>query len=124
MVDDLFNVLVTLEHRGWQSLCDGTGGEFCRNVLADDVLIELGNGTVMDKVALAQTLAKPLAMPPWSSYQITGAHLVSVGAKAAALEYIGTGYPDTGNPTFVGTLCSMYRRSEDGWKLVLCRHTG
>ncbi|WP_199253831.1 DUF4440 domain-containing protein [Mycolicibacterium mengxianglii] len=125
MADELFDVLIALEHRGWQSLCDGTGGDFCRDVLAEDVLLELGDGVIMDRVALTQTLGATQArMPPWTGYQIAGAHLLSVGAKAAAVEYIGTGYPGGGDPAFVATVCSVYRRTGRDWKLVLCRHTG
>lgn len=111
---------MTLEQRGWQSLCDGTGGDFCREVVAEDALMELSNGVIMDRTAVTATLART---PRWSGYAIVGAHLVSVGARCAALEYISTGYPRENCRALVGTACSMYRRGEHGWKLVLCRHT-
>jgi hypothetical protein len=116
--ENVLNELIALEHQGWQSLCDGTAGQFCLDLLADDALLEFGDEVVMDRVAVAQTLARGSRL---AGYDIAGAHLVSVGARAAALEYIGFGYPESGGSTFVGTVRSLYRRTGTGWKLVLCR---
>jgi hypothetical protein len=118
--ENLLEDLITLECRGWRSLCDGTGSQFCREVVAEDALMELDNGVILDRVALEQTV---LRAPRWSGYEIVGAHLVSVAARAAALEYIGSGFID-GDRAFVGAVSSLYRRSGAGWKLVLCRQTG
>ncbi len=36
--------LLTLERRGWDSLCDGTGGEFYGGPMTDDGVMVLAHG--------------------------------------------------------------------------------
>lgn len=113
-------MLLTLERRGWQSLCDGTGAEFYSGLMTDDALMVLANGVIMDRAAAATTLAHT---PPWAGFELTDARLRSVGAKSAALGYVGTGYRD-GAPKFVGAMSSEYTRVGSGWKLALYEQTG
>lgn len=117
--EELLEQLLRLERRGWQSLCEGTGDKFYGDIMTDDALMVLANGAIMDRAAVASALAQA---PPWESYEINDARLVSVGAKSAALVYIGTGHRD-GGATFVGAMSSVYRRIDDHWKLVLYQQT-
>lgn len=118
--DDLLDELVALEHAGWQSLCDGTGAQFYGRIMSDDALMVLANGAIMDRAAVSAALASTRA---WEHYEITGARLVSVGAKAAALAYIGTGYRHGTDKPFVGAMSAVYRRDDPGWALVLYEQT-
>ncbi|CAN5682600.1 hypothetical protein BH09ACT7_BH09ACT7_21420 [soil metagenome] len=118
--DDLLEELVTLERAGWQSLCDGAGSEFYGHIMSDDALMVLANGAIMDRAAVSEALAQA---PPWARYEITDARLVSVGANAAALVYIGTGYRAGADEPFVGAMSSVYRRRDTGWTLVLYQQT-
>jgi Domain of unknown function (DUF4440) len=117
--EELLEQLLTLERRGWQSLCDGTGDKFYGQIMTDDALMVLANGATMDRAAVTSALAQA---PPWARYDISDARLVSVGAKSAALVYVGTGHRDSGAP-FVGAMSSVYRRLDDEWKLVLYQQT-
>ena len=114
--EDVFQELLLLEHRGWQSLCDGTADRFWWQIMTDDALVVLADGTIMDRVALADELAHT---PRWVNYRIDDARLVFVAAKAAALVYVGMGLQAGHTKPFVGSVSSVYGRRRDGWKLVL-----
>ncbi len=47
----LQDTLMKLERQGWDSLCDGTGVEFYGRVMAEDGVMMLANGAVMDRDA-------------------------------------------------------------------------
>ncbi len=81
--------LLALERRGWDALCDATGADFYGEVMADDGLMVLADGTVMDRAAVVEALG---ASPPWLRYAIDDVRLVTAGADAAVLVYRGTAW--------------------------------
>jgi hypothetical protein len=54
--DDLTAVLLELERRGWQSLCDGTGADFYRSAMTEDGVLVLADGAVLDRDAVVAGL--------------------------------------------------------------------
>lgn len=115
-VDDLLE----LEHAGWRSLCDGTGGAFYGSVMTDDAVMVLAHGFVLDKAAVAASLDEA---PPWRGYEITDARLVAIGGAAAALVYTGRAWRDDGEPPFVALMSSVYVRVDDAWRLTVYQQT-
>ncbi len=47
----LQDTLMKLERQRWDSLCDGTGAEFYGRVMAEDGVMVLANGAVMDRAS-------------------------------------------------------------------------
>lgn len=112
--------LIELEHAGWASLCNGTGGKFYGELMTDDALMVLANGAVMTRDDVVDALEKS---PPWSAYEIDDVQIVPVGDDATALVYVGTGHRDEANPPFVGAMTSVYVRRDGDWKLALYQQT-
>lgn len=108
--------LLRLEHAGWQSLCDGTGAAFYGGIMADDAVMVLANGMVMDRDTVISSLGQS---PPWARYQIEDVRVVKVSPDTAALVYTGTGWRDGQDAPFVGAMSSVYHRTGDGWTLAL-----
>jgi len=108
--------LLELEHAGWKSLCDGTGDTFYGGVMADDAVMVLANGMVMDRGTVTSALGES---PPWARYEIGDVRLIEISPDTAALVYTGTGWRDGDDEPFVGAMSSVYHRTGDVWKLAL-----
>ncbi|MBC7632288.1 nuclear transport factor 2 family protein [Aeromicrobium sp.] len=118
--EDVKATLLELERRGWDSLCDCTGGNFYGGLMTADAVMVLANGAVMDRAAVVESLAHA---PPWRTYSIDDALLICSGPGTAALVYRGTAYRETDEPAFTGVMSSVYQDSVDGWRLVLYQQT-
>jgi len=112
--------LIALERAGWDSLCNGTGGEFYGRVMTADGVMILANGSVMTSDEVVAALGQS---PPWVSYEIGQVRTVPLGADATGLLYVGVGHRGGGEPSFVGVMTSVYVRRGDGWALALYQQT-
>ena len=112
--------LLDLEHAGWASLCDGTGSEFYGDIMTDDAVMVLANGTVMDRGDVVEALRDA---PPWSAYEIDDVRLVQLDEDSSAVVYIGTGHRGDDDRPFVGVMTSVYVRRDGDWKLALYQQT-
>ena len=117
---DTAQVLLDLERRGWDSLCNGTGSAFYGDLMTDDGLMVLADGSVMDRDAVVASLEHA---PPWQSYDIDDPRVVDAGDGTAAVVYVGTGYRDGDQPAFVGVMSSVYVRRDGTWRLALYQQT-
>ena len=115
----VMHLLMDLEHRGWRSLCDGTGDAVYGELMTDDALMVLAHGRVLDRRAVVASLD---GAPPWASYAIEHARVVPMGGDAAALVYLGTAVREDGVP-FVAWMTSVYVRRDGGWGLALHQQT-
>jgi hypothetical protein len=120
MDDEVTTELLALERRGWDALCDATGADFYGEVMADDGLMVLANGAVMDRAAVLEALG---ASPPWLRYTIDDVRLVPAGAEAAALVYRGTAWRGEELEPFTGAMSSLYVRRDGRWRLALYTQT-
>jgi len=118
--EDTKSVLLDLERRGWDSLCNSTGAQFYGDLMTDDGIMVLANGAVMVRDAVVASLEHA---PPWQSYDIEDVRLVDVDADAAAIVYVGTGYRDGDQPAFMGVMSSVYVRQDGRWRLALYQQT-
>jgi hypothetical protein len=112
--------LLELEHAGWRSLCEGSGGAFYGSVMAEDAVMVLAHGFVFDR---AETLDSLDGTPPWSGYEITDERLVAVGVDAAALVYRARAWRDGEPAVFRALMSSVYVRTPEGWRLSLYQQT-
>ncbi len=117
---DLHAELLTLERRGWDSLCDSTGDEFYGRMMTDDAVMVLANGAVMDRATVVASLGEAA---PWRSYEISESRLVSTGPESAALLYLGTARREADEPEFVARMSSVYVRLDDEWRLAVYQQT-
>src|SRR5690625_7859047 len=83
--------LLTLEHRGWDSLSRSEGGTFYGELMTEDAVMILVNGKVLDRASIAASLNDS---PPWASFELADARLVPVADDVAALVYQATAYRD------------------------------
>ena len=113
------DALLDLEHRGWDSLCDGTGDRVYAALMTEDARMVLANGAVLDRDQVAASLADA---PPWDGYEIDDVALVHAGPDAAAIVYRGTARRE-GSPDFVAVMTSLYTRAGDDWRLALYTQT-
>ena len=119
-MSDLLQELLAIEHQGWESLCEGTGGRFYGDVMTEDALMVLANGAIMDRSSVTAALGQA---PPWLKFEITKPALVRAGNDVAALVYTATAYRDGETTPFVGAMSSVYHRTPSGWRLVLYQQT-
>ena len=119
MEDNLTRDLLSLEHRGWQALCDGTGAAIYGGLMTDDAVMILAHGQALDRDAVVESLEHA---PPWDSYAISHPTVVSLGTDIAMLRYTGTGRRD-GEPDFVALMASIYVRVGATWRLAHYQQT-
>ena len=112
---DLLGQLLTIEHAGWRSLCDGAAADFYGELMTDDGVMVLANGQIMDRDDVVHALRDAA---PWSAYDIDAPRAVRAGPEATALVYVGTGRRDEADP-FVGAMSSVYRLVDGRWRLAL-----
>lgn len=119
MPDELLTELTTLERRGWDALCDGTGDEFYGELMTEDGLMVLANGQVMTRPQVAAALEDA---PAWDGYEMESPRLVTTGQDSAALVYRARALRD-GQPPFEGLMTSVYVQVMGRWRLGLYTQT-
>ncbi|GAA4671398.1 hypothetical protein GCM10023347_26560 [Streptomyces chumphonensis] len=112
--------LLELEHRGWQSLCDGTGDVFYGRSMTEDGVMVLAGGQVFTRQDVVDSLG---AAPPWRTYDITEERLVPLNESSAALVYRGRAYREGAEPAFTALMSSVYVRRGAGWALAVYQQT-
>jgi hypothetical protein len=112
--------LIELEHRAWKAL--STGGDaataFYEEVLADEVLMLLPGGLVIDDRA---AVIASMGGEPWSSFDLRDERVELLGDDAAVVAYEATAV--RGDMTYKALFNSTYVRTADGWRLRLHQQT-
>ena len=112
--------LLDLEREGWDAL--STDGEaataYYDRVLADDVLMLLPGGMVIDDRA---TVVESMKGAAWQSYEMTDEHVVPLGEDSAVVGYRATATRD--DEPYTALFNSTYARSGGEWKLVVHQQT-
>lgn len=111
--------LLEIEHRGWQSLCDGTGAQFYGELMTADGVMVLAHGFALDRDAVVASLN---GAPRWARYEIRAPRLVELGDDSAALLYTGHAERE-GEPSFEALMSSVYIRRDGRWRLALYQQT-
>ena len=111
--------MAALEHRGWDALCDSTGGAYYGRLMTADALMVLVNGVVLDR---DQVVASLDGAPAWAGYQLTDLRRIDLGQDAAALTYRATAHRH-GEAPFVALMTSTYRLLEGTPRLALYQQT-
>lgn len=114
-----FDELVDLEHDGWRSLCDGTGGVFYGDIMTAEGVMILAHGFALTRAEVVSSLADA---PPWERYEIDSPRVIQLAENAASVVYTGRGFRH-GEPPFVALMSSTYVRAEDRWRLAIYQQT-
>ncbi|MCI4676930.1 nuclear transport factor 2 family protein [Candidatus Mycolicibacterium alkanivorans] len=112
--------LLAIERAGWWALCESTGDRFYGELMTDDAVMVLANGTVMDRAAVTAALGQA---PPWQRFGLSDPRVIPAGPDTAALVYVGTAERDGAEEPFVGAMSSVYQRVDGTWRLVLYQQT-
>ena len=118
--DELTATLLEIEHRGWDSLCNSTGGNFYGGLMTADAMMVLANGAVMGRDAVIRSLEDA---PAWRTYRIDEVRLIRGDSSSAVLVYRGTAYRESDEPAFVGIMSSVYQSVGGAWRLALYQQT-
>ncbi|MFD0775282.1 DUF4440 domain-containing protein [Streptomonospora algeriensis] len=118
--DGLYAELLELEHRGWRSLCEGTGADFYGSLMTEDGVMVLAHGQVFDRAAVIASLNDA---PTWDGYEIDEVRLVPVGPGDAALVYRARAHRGSAESAFAALMSSVYTRRDGAWRLALYQQT-
>lgn len=111
--------LLTLERRGWDSLCEGTGAEFYADLMTEGAVMVLAHGFALDRDAVRASLAEA---PTWDRYEIREERLVPADENTATLVYTGHA-TRTGTAPFHALMASTYTRRQGVWRLTVYQQT-
>jgi hypothetical protein len=112
---------IELEKQGWRALATG-GAEaaaFYDEVLADDVVMLLPGGLVLDDRA---QILESMSGPPWSTYVLEDLRELRPAPDVAVVHY-GVVAQRGSPPPYHALVASTYVRGPDGWRLVLHQQT-
>ena len=110
--------LLALERRGWDALSNGTGAQFYSDVMSEDGLMLLVDGSVMTHSDVTASLS---GAPTWDSYDITDPQLLSLSQDAAVLVYRAKA--TRGDDVFVALMSSTYAMVDGEPKLKCYQQT-
>lgn len=111
--------LIATENAGWQSLCDGTGGEFYGDVMTADGVMILAHGFALTRAEVIASLADA---PPWERYEIDEPQVITLSEDVASVVYTGRGFRPN-EPTFIALMSSTYVRIDNRWRLAIYQQT-
>jgi len=112
--------LITLERAGWEALStDGpTAASFYDDVLADDVLVLLPGGMVIDD---REAMVKSMQGDPWDAYDLQDERVMPFGDAAAVVAYRAVAR--RAGQEYAALCNSTYVRQDGTWKLALHQQT-
>ncbi|WP_017604113.1 nuclear transport factor 2 family protein [Nocardiopsis alkaliphila] len=111
--------LLALEHRGWRSLCEGSGDAFYGSLMTERAVMVLAGGMVLDRNAVVASLADA---PTWDEYEISEERVLEPAPGSVVIIYTGRAWRAE-EPPFVARMSSVYARDEHGWRLCLYQQT-
>lgn len=114
------NDLLTLEHEGWDSLCTGNGGSFYGRTMTRDGIMVLSHGQALGRDEVIASLA---AAPPWESYDIAGAKLITLTSTSAILTYTGSAQRTGDTIPFRALMSTVYVHEDGRWRIALYQQT-
>lgn len=114
------NDLLALEHQGWDSLCTGNGGSFYGRTMTPDGMMILSHGQALGRDEVISSLA---AAPPWESYDIAGATLITLTSTSAILTYTGSAQRAGDTAPFRSLMSTVYVREDGRWRIALYQQT-
>ncbi len=116
LIDDLQE----LERAGWEALTTESGADFYRDLMTDDGVMLLANGSALGRDDVVETLRES---EPWQRFDITDVSVLPITEDVAVLHYRVMAFRSPEAEAFAGRLASTYVRQGDAWKLALHQQT-
>jgi hypothetical protein len=112
--------LIELEHQAWKALTTGGAAAtaFYERVLADDVLMLLPGGLVLDD---RDSVIASMGGDPWSSFSLSDERVVELSGDSAVVAYRASAR--RGAVEYRALFNSTYVHEPDGWRLKLHQQT-
>ena len=113
--------LLELERHSWEALSSGgeAAAEHYTEVLADDVLMLLPGGLVIDD---RQKVIDSMRGAPWDAFDIVDERVLALDGRSAVVAYRATAR--RGDHVYEALFNSTYVRDDSGsWRLVLHQQT-
>jgi hypothetical protein len=112
--------LLQLERSAWEAL--STSGDaattFYAEVLADDVLVLMPGGMVIDD---RQQVIDSMGGAPWDAFELTDERVLPLDGDTAVVAYRGRA--QRGDLNYEALFTSTYVRSGGGWRMALHQQT-
>lgn len=112
--------LIDLEHEAWVAL--STSGDaaaaFYERVLAEDVLMLLPGGLVIDDRA---RVIESMRGAPWTSFELSDERVLALTDSSALVAYRATAR--RGDDHYTALFNSTYVRQGDSWRLAVHQQT-
>lgn len=112
--------LIELERDAWKALATSgeAAAEFYGRVLADEVLMLLPGGMVIDDRA---TVIDSMRGAPWDSFELSDERVLALGDDSAVVAYRATA--SRGGSDYTALFNSTYVRVDGAWRLALHQQT-
>ncbi len=111
--------LLDLEHAAWRALSTaGAAAAFYRDVLADDVLMLLPGGMVIDD---RDQVIESMNGAPWASYELADERVLDLSDESAVVAYRGKAR--RGESTTRRSSTAPTSAMTTGWKLAVHQQT-
>jgi hypothetical protein len=119
MAETITDELISLEREAWAALAtEGAAGPFYEALLADDVLMLLPGGLVIDDPA---TVVESMAGAPWDDYTLRDERVLPLGEDAALVSYRAAAR--RGGQDYEALFASTYVREDGTWRLAAHQQT-
>jgi ketosteroid isomerase-like protein len=109
--------LLALEEGFWRAA--GSRDAYAEHLADDAVHLFPGWGLTTDKERVLEAVD---GVDPWETFSIDDLTLLELGEEAAALVYTARARR-AGQDEYVAAMTSVYRRDDEGWKLVIHQQT-
>jgi ketosteroid isomerase-like protein len=109
--------LLALEEGFWRAA--GSRDAYAAHLADDAVHVFPGWGATTDNERVLQAVE---TVEPWETFSIDDLRLVELGEEAAALVYTAHARRAR-QDEYVAAMTSVYRRADDGWRLVIHQQT-
>lgn len=112
--------LIELERDAWKALATSgeAAAEFYERVLADEVLMLLPGGLVIDDRA---AVIDSMRGAPWDAYELSDERVLTLGDDGAVVAYRATA--SRAGSDYTALFASTYVRARGAWRLALHQQT-
>ena len=107
-----------LEREAWRVLSTDGAAAFYDRVLADDVLMLLPGGLVIDD---RQAVVDSMSGPPWDRFELAEERVLELNDQTAVVAYRAIAHRS--DQDYEAWFNSTYVRSDGEWKLALHQQT-
>ena len=118
---DLLETLIAREREAWDASGEGDGQWYRDNLTDDALLIFAGVPEAMGREVTASAVDESTG--GWEHYELQSVKLVTLGADAALLTYLGVARRGGEDNDFVASISTAYVKQGERWLLAFHQQT-